>query len=126
MTISIGYTEPIYVKSRYNPSTKKVNFRGIFADGVFAWWPTKYCEYTAKEIKSGNQDFLSMKESMTAIFRELGSQFAISKLLPNNEKCKIIILGCSDGSAAYSYAIMLRKFLGRQAKNNIKISCIFK
>ena len=59
---------------------------------------------------------------MTAIFRELGSQFAISKLLPNNEKCKIIILGCSDGSAAYSYAIMLRKFLGRQAKNNIKIS----
>ncbi len=62
-------------------------------------------------------DFSKMKCSSTRIFRELSSELAISKLLNPKEKSEIRILGSSDGSEAWAYAIAVKEEMGENAKN---------
>lgn len=66
-----------------------------------------------------NPDFCYYKQFSTRIFRDLPSQIAIAKMLNLNpkQKSQIKILGCSDGSEAWAYAIVLQKIMGQNAKN---------
>lgn len=71
-----------------------------------------------------NSGFAKVKRCATRIFRELPSQIAISKLLDPDKKTQINILGCSDGSEAYAYAIVMKEAMGDKAQENIKIKAV--
>ena len=65
--------------------------------------------------------FRKMKGSSTRILRELSSELAIAKLLNPNEISEVKILGSSDGSEAWGYAIAIKEAMGIRARNvNIK------
>lgn len=47
--------------------------------------------------------------SATRIFRELPTTLAIAKLIPSTSQTQIHVLGCSDGSEVYAYAIAAKE-----------------
>lgn len=80
-----------------------VNFGSIFADCT----SDKMEDYALEALF--NNDVNTLKESQTRLMRELPVELAISKIVKPDEKTRIKILGSSDGSEAYSYAINLKE-----------------
>lgn len=98
------------------PKTKnQPTFTSIFADAK----PETERAYAIYTMTHPN--FSTLKSSSTRIFRELPSELAVSKLLDPNKKTQINVLGSSDGSEAFAYAITLKEAMGDKAKENVKI-----
>ena len=110
----------IYTGNNINHKIRILSFKGILADGIPNFGP-KYSEYTTRQIKIGNHDFLTIKSCMTKIFRELHSQVTLAKMINPHERTKIHILGCSDGSEAFAYGIIFRTIMGKISKKNVEI-----
>ena len=110
----------IYTGNNINNKIRILSFKGILADGIPNFGP-KYSEYTTRQIKIGNHDFLTIKSCMTKIFRELHSQVTLAKMINPHERTKIHILGCSDGSEAFAYGIIFRTIMGKISKKNVEI-----
>jgi len=101
-------------------SNNSVSFKSLFADAK----PCNMQDYANYDMLMqilGHTDFREIKGCSTRIFREHVSQLALAKLLNPNEKTQIKVLGCSDGSEAYAYAIAMKESMGTKAKENIKI-----
>lgn len=107
MKISSASNNTVF-KTNY---TKKPSFKSILSDIT----PQNSIIYEI--IGGSNPHFTQLRLSSTRIFRALSSQNAITKMLPKNEKSEIKILGCSDGSEAWAYAIMAKENMGENAKN---------
>jgi len=63
-----------------------------------------------------------LKPYATRIFRELPTQLAVAKIIDSTRPATIRILGCSDGSEAYAYAIALAE----ENKGKSKITAVDK
>lgn len=102
------------------PAFKKqeISFKSIFPDNNTKVM-NSYIDYGNRD-----NDFLKLQASSTRIFRELPSQIAISKLVDPNKKTEVKVLGCSDGSEAWGYAIALNESLGKAAQENVKIKAV--
>lgn len=118
----VGYRKTSFVKTENSKqindiyTKKQLSFKSIFADAR----PENervYAMYT-----SLHPEFSILKSCSTRIFRELACELAISRMLDPNEKSEIKILGASDGSEAWAYAIALNEAMGDKAKENVKIS----
>lgn len=68
-----------------------------------------------------DKDYDAIMSHTTNVFREVEAEVAISKLLNPNKKTQIKILGCSDGSEAFSYGMAMVEAMGEKAKENVKI-----
>ena len=104
---------PILNNNYYNKinTCKKPAFKSVLPD------ITPQNTFIYHILSSGDESFTQLRLSATRIFRALSSQNAITKLLPKNEKSEIKVLGCSDGSEAWAYAIMAKENMGENAKN---------
>lgn len=107
-----NYTKPNYDSK----AIKQPSFTSIFADAK-PETERAYAYYTMTHPL-----FSTLKSSSTRIFRELPSELAISKLLNPDKKTQIKVLGVSDGSEAFAYAITLKEEMGDKAKDNVKIT----
>ncbi len=108
-----------YINQNQNIREKRIqnspSFTSVFADAN----PDNEKIYGIYTLQSYN--FSKLKRSSTRIFRELPSQIAVSKILKPNEKNEIKVLGCSDGSEAWAYGIVMKEEMGDKAKENVKI-----
>lgn len=95
--------------------TNKASFSGIYQN-----YNRGNRDIYRKDFKTNPQDH-KLRESMTMIFRELPSQLAIAGLI-KDKPADIHILGCSDGSEAYAYAIAVKELSGKNAAKNVKIT----
>lgn len=112
--ISYSYNNS-YSASKKQNTNSAPSFTSLFADAT----PSNEGRYAYYTIN--NPLFAKLKNSSTRIFRELPSQIAISKLLNPDEKSEIKVLGCSDGSEAWAYGIVLKEEMGDKASQNVKI-----
>ena len=70
---------------------------------------------------SADFDFYKLTFNTTNLFREVESQLELMDLLDPNKKTAVKVLGCSDGSEVYSYAIALAQKFGDKARKNFKV-----
>ena len=102
-------------------SNNNLSFTSIFADAK----PENEKVYALYTVT--NPEFDELKSSSTRIFRELPAEYAIAKLLNQDKKTTIKVLGSSDGSEAYAYAIALKEvFKDKKASENVKITAVEK
>lgn len=101
-------------KNMYN-QTKNISFTSVISSAL----PQNQSLYMAELMK--NPDFQEIKTHSTRPFRELATELAVINLLDPDKKTRINILGCSDGSEAYAYAIALNEAWGKKAKENVTI-----
>ncbi len=112
----VGYNRcPYNAVSKKNISNQP-SFTSIFADAK----PETERAYAYYTLMS--PDFSKLKGSSTRIFRELPAQLSIAKLLNPDKKTHIKVLGVSDGSEAFAYAIALKEAMGDKAKENVRIT----
>lgn len=120
---SINYSHAnSYIKrtgnNSLNNNRKQVN-QVAFTSVVSCALPQNQHLYAIELSK--NRDFQEIKTHSTRPFRELSTQLALVNMLNPDKKTKINILGCSDGSEAYAYAIALNELWGAKAKENAVI-----
>ena len=80
--------------------------------------------YAYGRLTFQDSDFLEMKGCSTRIFRELASQLTVARLLRNGQNNEVKILGCSDGSEAWAYAIALKEQIGQKVQETTKIKAV--
>lgn len=110
---NIKNTQAVECKKQNNPS-----FTSVLSDGNSANM------YTYGMLTTIDPDFKEMKGCSTRIFRELDSQLAIARLLRNGQNNEVKVLGCSDGSEAWAYAIALKEQMGEKAQETTKIKAV--
>ena len=105
-------------KNIQKDSNKQVAFTSIFADA------NPRTLNACRELLFRDMEYTKMLSCSTRLFRELPTQTAIAGILKPDNKNEIKILGCSDGSEAWAYAIMMNETHGAKAKENTKIKAV--
>jgi len=118
LNYSFGYNcRPLNTNHTSKPDNniQNLSFTSIYAD-IEDHNAAKYNFFTQLD---GN--LAEIRKSATRIFRELQCETGLSKLLDPDKKTRINILGCSDGSEAWAYAIMMKEAMGNKAAENVSI-----
>ncbi|MEB3286823.1 MAG: hypothetical protein VKJ04_04915 [Vampirovibrionales bacterium] len=103
--------------NHYNKDSAAIRFSGIYANAS----PQKEREYSAAWEAHPEEHLL--RPYATRIFRELPSMLAITRLT-KDRPADVHILGASDGSEAFAYAIAFKESRGHRAHSEVKISAI--
>lgn len=114
--INYSHTNSFATKRNINnKAADNISFKSVISSAV----PQNQHHY--QRFLYGNKDFAIIKQHSTRMFRELPTELAMTKLLDSDKKTQINVLGCSDGSEAYAYAIALKENWGEKAKRNVNI-----
>lgn len=116
LNYQISRNQQVLKKQKNNQNSQAISFKSIFPD-AHADNQGIYALYTISD-----PEFSELKKCSTRIFRELPSQLAIARLLKPEEKSEIKILGSSDGSEAWAYAIAAKEAMGEKAKENVVVN----
>ncbi len=120
-SINCSNINSLYInKTKNKPAHKTCSNTNIsFTSVVSSALPQNQHLYVKELMK--NKDFQKIKIHSTRPFRELPTELKLISMLNPDKKTRINILGCSDGSEAYAYAIALNEAWGKKAKENVTI-----